>query len=137
MSPAAGYRVVLWGVLQGDLNGVGKSLARQGCLVHEVHSLEELRSVTQTHAVDLTVARLCRCLEQPLLEVLAWAQDVLSRPQVLIVADGLDVDLYLEAMRRGAFDCVGLPLNETELTRIVARALQARHAQFAAAGGGR
>jgi FixJ family two-component response regulator len=35
----------------------------------------------------------------------------------------LDVDLYLEAMRRGAFDCISLPLEEREFARIVSRAL--------------
>ena len=137
MNPVEGHHVALWGPLEGDLHGVGGSLARQSCLVHQVESLEELFAVMHTHAVDLVVVRLCRCRERPLEELLRWVWEAPSRPLVLIVADALDVDLYLEAMRRGAFDCVGLPLNENELIRIVGRALDARHLQFAAAGASR
>ena len=133
MNPVERHRVVLWGSLGDDLNGVGGSLTRQGCLVHQVESLNELFAVMHTHAVDLVVVRLCRCGERPLEELLRWVREEPWRPLVLIVADALDVDLYLEAMRRGAFDCVGLPLNEQELIRIVGRALGARPLELAAA----
>lgn len=135
MNSLEGNRVVLWGARREDLNALGRILARQGCLVEEVDSLEELRNPVRGQKVDLVVARLCRCYERPLLELLSWAQGVPAMPQVLIVSDALDVDLYLEGMRRGAFDCVGLPLNEAELIRIVSRALDLRHAQAFAAGG--
>ncbi len=136
MSSLAGNRVILWGAQQCDLNALEESLVRQGCLVHTVESLEELRAVMEGIDADLIVVRLCRCLERVLLEVLGWMQEAPS-PPVLIVADALDVDLYLEAMRRGAFDCVGLPLNENELIRIMSRALEARHTRASAAGGGK
>ena len=135
MKTMAGHQVVLWGLLEGGLNGVEQSLVRQGCLVHRVESLEELFAVMHTHSVDLVVVRLCRCRERPLRELLRWSRESPSAPLVLIVADALDMDLYLDAMRRGAFDCVGLPLDESELLRIVSRALDARHLQGASAGG--
>ncbi len=134
MNSLAGNRVVLWRAPQEDLNALGKSLARRGFLVLAVDSPEQLRSVIRGQDVDLIVARLCRCFERPLLELLRWLQKVPAAPQVLIVADAMDVDLYLEAMRRGAFDCVGLPLNENELERIVSQALETRHLQAAAGG---
>ena len=134
MNSLAGNRVVLWGTPQEDLNALGKSLARRGFLVQAVDSPEQLRSIIRGQDVDLIVARLCRCFERPLLELLRWLQNVPAAPQVLTVADAMDVDLYLEAMRRGAFDCVGLPLNENELERIVSRALATRRLQAAAGG---
>ena len=54
---------------------------------------------------------------------------------MLIVTAWSEVNLYLEAMRRGAFDCVGLPLDSHELARIVARALESRCARSVAEGG--
>ncbi len=135
MNSLAGNRVMVWGGQQDDLNALRESLARQGCVVHEVKSTEQLRKFMEAHEVDLIVARMCRCLERPVLEVLRWMQDAPSPPPILIVVDALDVDLYLEAMRRGAFDCVGLPLNENELIRIVSHALEARHLHASAAGG--
>ena len=134
MNSLAGNRVVLWGAPQEDLNALGKSLARRGFLVQGVDSLEQLRSIIRGQDVDLIAARLCRCFERPLLELLRWLQNVPAAPQVLTVADAMDVDLYLEAMRRGAFDCVGLPLNENELERIVSQALETRHLRAAAGG---
>lgn len=68
------------------------------------------------------------------LELLSRLQRVLAPPPVLIVTDKLDAHLYLEAMRRSAFDCLGLPLNEGELDRIVSRALAARSLKTASAG---
>ncbi len=134
MNPLAGSRVVLWGVQQDDLDAIGQSLAHMGLQVLPVDSLENLRAVIEEQEVELIVARLCRCYEHPLSELLASLRGAASAPPVLIVADGVDVDLYLEAMRRGAFDCVGLPLNEKELTRIVTRALGVRQGQALACG---
>lgn len=45
---------------------------------------------------------------------------------VLVVVSLDDVRLYAEAMQRGAYDGLGLPLNETEVVRIVGRALEGR-----------
>jgi DNA-binding NtrC family response regulator len=45
---------------------------------------------------------------------------------VLTLAAALDVDLYLEAMQLGAFDCAGLPLDRKELARLIGRAAEAR-----------
>jgi DNA-binding NtrC family response regulator len=126
-------RVVLWKAPQDVLDELGKSLARFGFQVHEVDSLEDVRAAIQGHDTDLVVTRLCGCFRRPL-ELLAWLEHVPSASPVLIVTAGVDVPLYLEAMRRGAFDCVGLPLNENELVRIVTRALEARHMQAAAGG---
>ncbi len=134
MNPLAGNRVVLWGVQQNDLDTIRQSLARMGFQVLPVDSLENLRAVIEEQEVDLIMARLCRCCEHPLSELLASLPGAASAPPVLIVADAVDVDLYLEAMRRGAFDCVGLPLNEKELTRIVTRALGVRQCQALACG---
>ncbi len=135
MNSLAGSRVILWGAQQCDLNTLEKSLAHQGCHVHVVESLEALRAVTEGHDVDVILARVCPCIERPLQEMLSWVRDMPSPPPVLIVADSLDVDLYLEAMRRGAFDCLGLPLNENELIRIMTHALEARYLQVSAGGG--
>jgi DNA-binding NtrC family response regulator len=135
MNPLAGNRVVLWGAQQNDLDTIRQSLTRVGLHVQPVDSLEDLRAVIEGQEVDLIVARLCRCFERPLLGLLASFHDAPSAPPVLIVADGVDVHLYLEAMRRGAFDCVGLPLNEKELIRIVTRALEVQQSQAVACGG--
>ncbi len=126
-------RVVLWKAPQDGLDELGKSLARLGFQVQEVDSLEDVRAAIQDHDADLVVTRLCGCFRRPL-ELLAWLEQVPWAPPVLIVTGGVDVPLYLEAMRRGAFDCVGLPLNENELARIVTRALEARQMQTAAGG---
>jgi DNA-binding NtrC family response regulator len=61
-----------------------------------------------------------------LLDLLPWQERAAEMPPVLVVTDPDDVDLYLEAMSRGAFDCVALPLNQRELERIASRALLER-----------
>ena len=137
MNSLAGSRVILWAAQQCDVNGLEKSLACQGCHLQIVKSFDELRAVMERHDVDLIVARLCHSLRRPLLELLSWVRDIPSPPPVVIVADSLDVDLYLEAMRRGAFDCVGLPLNEKVLVRIMAHALEGQYVEAYAGGRGK
>lgn len=137
MNSLAGNHVVLWGPPQEDLNALREILARRGLIVQQADSLDDLRAAVLGEEVDLVMARLCRCLERPLLDLLVWLQNVPSPPQVLIVADAMNVELYLEAMRRGAFDCVGLPLNENELMRIVTSAAEARLLHSAVARGGK
>ena len=134
MNPLAGKRVILWGAPQNGLDELGENLIQLGLQVHVAHSIEDVRTAILTEYADLIVARLCGCFQDPL-ELLAWLKQVPAGPPVLTVSEGMDVKLYLEAMRRGAFDCVGMPLNESELVRIVVRALEARQAEAVATGG--
>ncbi len=134
MKPLARCHVVLWGPEDDTLDLLGENLVYQGFHVHTVGSLEELSSILEEQDVDLIVARLCRCFGGPL-ELLGRLQGAPSAPPVLIVTEGPDIHLYLEAMRRGAFDCVALPLNSHELIRIVTHALEARPLQASVGGG--
>ncbi len=126
-------RVVLWGARVSELEELGRSLARLGLQVRQVDSIEAVRAAIRNREADLVIAPLCGCFCQPL-EMLDWLGQEPAAPPVLIVTGAVDIHLYLEAMRRGAFDCVGLPLNENEVERIVSQALQARHRQAAAGG---
>lgn len=76
----------------------------------------------ESRSVDLVVAWLCQSYRGPL-ELLTRLKGLLAAPPVLVVSCGMDVNLYLEAMRLGAFDCVASPVEETELVRIVSAAL--------------
>ena len=134
MKPLSGYRVVLWGPEDIALELLGENLVCQGFRVHTVGSLEELSNALEEQDVDLIVARLCRCFAEPL-KLLGRLQGAPSAPPLLILTEGPDMHLYLEAMRRGAFDCVALPLNSQELTRIVTGALEARALQASVGGG--
>ena len=134
MKPLSGYRVVLWGPEDNALELLGENLVCQGCRVHTVGLLEELSNVLEEQDVDLIVARLGRCFAEPL-ELLGRLQGAPSAPPVLIATEGPDIHLYLEAMQRGAFDCVALPLNSHELIRIVTHALEARALQASVGGG--
>ncbi len=128
-----GCRVILWGPEDDAVELLGENLVCRGLQVQTVGSLEELNNALEEQDVDLIVARLCRCFAEPL-ELLGRLQGAPSAPPVLIVTEGPDVHLYLEAMRRGAFDCVALPLNQQELLRIVKCALETRLLQASAGG---
>ncbi len=126
-------RVLLWGAQRDDLDALRERLEHWGLRVEGVNSFEELRAAVRGRKVDLIVTRLCGCFQRPL-DMLVWLQQTPSAPPVVVVTAAADVDLYLEAMRRGAFDSVGLPLNEQELLRIVSSALEARHGAVTARG---
>jgi FixJ family two-component response regulator len=44
-------------------------------------------------------------------------------PPVVVLTDCFDVDLYVEALRRGAYDGVGIPLDHKELLRVIRAAV--------------
>ncbi len=133
MTFLAGKRVAVWGSHPRALTPLEHCLESQGARTERVGSLEEVLAVLRTEDMDLVVAQLCQGFAHPL-ELLTWLGKEPSAPPVLIVAGAMDVSLYLEAMRRGAFDCIGLPLNETELLRIVSGALEAQNARVTPGG---
>lgn len=135
MNDRARNRVVLWGPQEDDLGDLQTTLERRGFQVQTLESEKEVHAAVQRNEADLVVARLCSGFEFPL-DLLGWMKIRFSPPPVLIVTEGRNVRLYLEAMQRGAFDCVGLPLDEHELLRLVAQALESCLHPVAAPGGG-
>lgn len=123
MKPFEGTRVVLWAGWPEALATVGETLSKLGCRVQSVDSLEQVRRAMEGNRPGLIVAQLCYCFRQPL-ELLRRLRPAESPPPVLVVSPGSDVDLYIEAMRLGAFDCVGHPVDQRELIRIVSQALE-------------
>jgi CheY-like chemotaxis protein len=139
----AGKRVLLWvspRALDADsargLSAMRATLARLGCRVEMLTSDEQVSERLRHNAPDLILAHVCNMCRGPL-EMLArlgrYGQPVVSkteaRPPVVLLATALDMPAYLEGMRRGAFDCVGLPMQEKEFVRILTRALQHRVGQ--------
>ncbi len=132
MSEVIGKRVLLWGEPGCELEVLADSLGRWGMQVREGLSAGELYAAARSGEADLIVARLCRGFH-PSFELLTRLRGLAAALPVVVVTD--DVPLYLEALRRGAFDCVALPLNEAELMRIVSRALESKRQDYFAAGG--
>jgi len=134
MKPFESTRVLLWAGQADVLAAVGQALSRLGCQLHPADSFERLQKALETEPFDLVVSQLCEYCMGPL-DLLSRLAGKESSPPVLIVVDSWNMNLYLEALRRGAFDAVALPLNENELIRIVSRALEARSVGFSPCGG--
>ena len=135
MNDRARKRVILCGPQGDDLGDLKTTLERRGFQVQTLESEKEVRAAVQRNEADLVVTRLCFGFEFPL-DLLGWMKGRLSPPPVLIVTEGRNVRLYLEAMQRGAFDCVPLPLDEQELLRLVGQAFESRLHPMATPGGG-
>ena len=101
-----------------------EALSRMGCRVDRLESFDDLNFLLESRAVDVVMLPLDPCSHKSL-EMLNWLRGH-DGPPVLTMATSLDVDLYLEAMRRGAFDCVGLPVEEKELFRLISKASETR-----------
>jgi DNA-binding NtrC family response regulator len=130
--PFHGKRVLVWGGAMCDASLVGEALARLGCEVRTLKTLEALRECWQSGPADLLVARLCAGARNELDDL----RELRARPAfppLLVVADSESVGLYLEAMQHGAFDCIGLPLDACELERIVQTAFDRQAKDTAAA----
>jgi DNA-binding NtrC family response regulator len=123
MDPLQQARVVLWTESPGELASIEQTLSQHGFTPRSASTLEQLMEWVASHSVDVVVAWLCQSYRGPL-ALLTKLKGLPAAPPVLVVSCGLDVNLYLEAMRRGAFDCVASPVDETELVRVVSAALE-------------
>jgi DNA-binding NtrC family response regulator len=109
------------------MDEVRRILHLWGCRALSVKTPDELFETLKAGPVDLIVAFVCRTpLALQFFPSAGYTDDL---PPVVVVACTADVDLYLEAMKRGAFDCVSLPINEKEFSRIVSRALLEKRAR--------
>lgn len=127
-----GARTVFWGKTEPGVGGLMQVLRQVGIAVEKAATLEEVQALVREWQPDLVVAGLHHGRIH-VLNLLEWLQRQHRAPVALVVSDGWDVSLYLEAMKHGAFDCLALPLNQGELRRIVARALESRAAACAEA----
>jgi DNA-binding NtrC family response regulator len=124
-------RVVVWAQKPLYLVSMENALTRLRCEVRRARSFTQLGQWVKSHSVDLVVTWLSTD-DQDALDLVTWLDEIPGAPAVLVVVGGLDMELYLEAMRRGAFDCIGLPVDENELARIIGSAVELSHdRQFA------
>jgi DNA-binding NtrC family response regulator len=108
----------------GNLLSVREAMDRFGCRLLHVQTLDELRDVLQSGPIDVLLLRLNRS-NTNFLEMFSWSNQSHALPPVVVIADAEDVDLYLDAMRCGAFDCLAYPVDRNELARIAAKAVEA------------
>jgi len=120
-------RVALWMAPASNLDSVEKSLLQLGCTVIRVGAFQDLWRLMESD-LDLLVVN-CKNAA----EVLFWMNGMRRpgqiTPAVLALATSFDVEEYLRAMAMGAFDCLGLPVQEKELQRLVSRAIENRQAE--------
>lgn len=113
-------RVAVWTPGDEDRDRLLGVLARIGCEPRAMDSSKELLHEVRAQAVDLIIATISPSFAEPL-HVLAHCDCPL--PPVLVLTDTWDTDLYLQAVRLGAFDAFGVPIVEEELMRIIWNAL--------------
>jgi two-component system, NtrC family, response regulator HydG len=123
MKEFTGTRVAMWAESPTKLVAIENALARMGCEINRAESSEQLSQWMKSGSVDLIVTWL-DFEDNSAFELLTGLKDIPAVPPVLVVGNGLGWELYLEVMRLGAYDCVGIPLDENELARIVGKAME-------------
>ncbi len=97
-------------------------LMRYDCMLRRVTSGEELFDAVESAPVDLVLLVLSKGHPERL--ALLRAKDASCKlPPVVVLTDCFDVDLYVEALRLGAFDGLGVPFDSKELLRVVRAAV--------------
>ena len=134
MKPFEGIEVLVWPMQPTELQGLLHTIARLGFQLRSVQSCAEFRCAIERGSAALAIAQISHTYQEPL-QFLAEVGPSVQLPPTLIVSASLDVDMYLEAMQRGAYDCMGTDPDEKELVRIAAAALKARHGCLTNSGG--
>lgn len=98
------------------------ALGRQGWRLDRFTRGGELLEALKNPCVEVVLL----ILSQGHPERLAFLQSMTlltELPPVVVLTDCFDVDLYVEALRRGAYDGVGIPLDHKELLRVIRAAI--------------
>ncbi|HVB34822.1 MAG TPA: hypothetical protein VNJ52_10685 [Patescibacteria group bacterium] len=109
------------------MNPLAALLVEMGCNVYLPETAEQLNSLLRDTTVDAIMVHVCPSRQQFL--------PILGRPgipPVLALLRHADKHLYLDLLRRGAFDCVPLPAQRDELKRVLSLAIEDGRKQMAA-----
>jgi DNA-binding NtrC family response regulator len=121
-----GMRIVLCAREIEEVEPVGALLTRLGCLVETAESPEEVFELVARVPADAILAHICPS-RQHFFAILGRPE----LPPVIPLLCHADKHLYIETLRRGAFDCVPLPVDQTELIRVLTLAAKQHRSQFA------
>jgi len=124
MNQFVGARIALWAGDGEELADIEKTLLGLGARTQAVRSAEQMEDLLESQWADLIIASLRPSFQSPL-HLLARRRESRPLPPVVVVTDMMDINLYLEAIQRSAYDGLGLPLDKHELIRIAGRALEA------------
>jgi len=115
-------RVALWTRSKDRVVDVSANLQAMGCQVRPVESLEQLLNAVGTASVDVVVALPDATYSRPW-QMLSWANDF---PPMILLCPCPDFDHCLDAMQKGAFACVPMPVDKPQLEAAVRRAAGSR-----------
>lgn len=104
-----------------ELQPLTTILSRMGCELRIAETVEEITELIERERVDVVLAHVCPSRRE-FLEILGRQE----LPPVIPLLCHADQHLYLETLRRGAFDCVPLPAQENELRRVLTLAIKSK-----------
>jgi DNA-binding NtrC family response regulator len=121
MNPLAKASIALCAREPEELEPLAAVLASLGCVVRFAENAEELTELLEGETVDVVLAHICPSRKE-FLDLLGQQE----LPPVIPLLCHADEHLYLETLRRGAFDCVPLPAQKDELRRVLTLALRSK-----------
>ncbi|HEV2387424.1 MAG TPA: hypothetical protein VGS20_09235 [Candidatus Acidoferrales bacterium] len=98
---------------------VARLLEELGCAIRQAESPEQLDRLLDAERIDVIFAHICP--SRPRLMALLGRTDL--PPVIVLLADK---DLYIETISRGAFDCLPLRPDWSELVRVTRLAIKPR-----------
>jgi DNA-binding NtrC family response regulator len=126
--PLKGATIALCAREPEELEPISAMLEQMGSVVRIAEGIEDLDELLGKEKIDVVLAHICPS-RQEFMSVL----DRQGLPPVVPLLCHADRHLYLETLRRGAFDCVPLPMDKAEMERVLTLALARRRQQPASA----
>lgn len=110
---------------KSEFADIRDALEDWGCDTKVLETVEDLRNALRISVPDLILLWLFP-KTRDLLEAFSVAAELGGEVPIVVLTDSMNMDLYVEALKRGAVDAVGVPLklNKPELLRITQCAAQ-------------
>lgn len=125
-NPLQGALIALCGCDADELNSLATMLAEIGCNVYLPETTEQLNSLLHDEEIDTIVMQVCPSRQQ-FLPIFGQP----GIPPVVPLLRHADKHLYMELLHRGAFDCVPLPAQRSELKRVLSLAIEEKRRRMA------
>ncbi len=109
------------GVGEGDYTCLHRIFKRSNWRVFRARNVRQAVRLLRRHPVGVVLAQ-SNLPDGRWQHLLRLMRNLAGSPLLIVISDGTDVNLWAEALNRGAYDLLSMPFDRAEVTRVISLA---------------